>query len=42
MVIWYGELAEIMQVEVMNALTRAKTVEQAVADMIAKINAVEK
>jgi len=41
-VIWYGELAEIMQVEVMNALTRAKTVEQAVADMIAKINAVEK
>lgn len=42
MVTWYGELSEIIQVEVMNALTRAKTVEEATADMIRAIEAIEK
>ncbi|MCK4419927.1 extracellular solute-binding protein [Candidatus Aerophobetes bacterium] len=42
MVTWYGELSEIIQVEVMNALTQAKTVEQATADMIRAIEAIEK
>lgn len=42
MVTWYGELSEIIQVEVMNALTKAKTVEQATQDMIRAIEAIEK
>jgi len=41
-VTWYGELSEIQSVEVMNALTRLKTVEQATRDMMKKIKAIEK
>jgi len=41
-VTWYGELSEIQSVEVMNALTKAKTVEQATQDMMKKIEAIEK
>ncbi len=42
MVTWYDELSYIIQVEVMNALIRAKTVEQATQDMIRAIEAIEK
>ena len=42
MVTWYSELSEIIQVEVMNALIQAKTVEQATADMMEAIEAIEK
>jgi len=41
-VTWYGELSEIIQVEVTNALAKAKTVEQATQDMMRAIEAIEK
>ena len=41
-VTWYGELSEIQSIEVMNALTRSKTVEQATRDMMKAIKAIEK
>lgn len=41
-VTWYNELSEIQSVEVMNALVRSKTVEQATRDMMRAIKAIEK
>lgn len=41
-VTWYSELSRICQVEVMNALTQVKTVEEATRDMMEAIKAIEK
>ena len=39
---WYSEFSRVCQIEVMNALTQVKTVEEATRDMMKAIEAIEK